>query len=248
MKRDATPAELRKNPSFKEESVNRPVYPARVIVLSFLAVILVGTILLMMPFSTRSGSFTDPLTAAFTATTSTCVTGLVVVDTGDYWSIVGQIIILLLIQIGGLGLVTLTAFFTVIFRRKLGLGGMELAQASTGSLSFRNLNSLVKLIVLTTLGIEAVGAVIVAVVAAVVMADNGGVSSVDALFEVFSAFGTVGVTAGITPTLGALSKIVLILTMFCGRVGTFSIFMALTLKEQEEKTKTVLPEGEITVG
>ncbi len=152
-----------KNPLYKGDTVAKPIYPARIIVLSFLAVILAGTVLLCMPFSAKNGNFTNPITALFTATTSTCVTGLVLVDTGSYWSIIGQVIILALIQIGGLGLVTLTTFFVVILRQKMGLGSLTLALSSTGSQSIRNLRSLVKLIVLSTFSIELIGAALLSI-------------------------------------------------------------------------------------
>ncbi|MBR2037030.1 MAG: Trk family potassium uptake protein, partial [Lachnospiraceae bacterium] len=79
----------------------------QVIMLGFLLVILAGTILLMLPVCSQKGTFTPFLTSLFTATTCVCVTGLVVVDTYAHWSIIGQIVILILIQIGGLGVVTL---------------------------------------------------------------------------------------------------------------------------------------------
>ena len=88
-------------------------FPTRTITLSFAAVILVGTLLLMLPVSSRAGAFTPFLDCLFTATSSTCVTGLVVHDTYAYWSAFGQCVILALIQIGGLGLVTLTTFFNI---------------------------------------------------------------------------------------------------------------------------------------
>ncbi len=91
---------------------SRSLDPAATIVLSFAAIIAVGAVLLIMPFSSADGSFTNPLTAVFTATSATCVTGLVLVDTGTYWSVFGQIVILLMIQIGGLGFVTLVSFLT----------------------------------------------------------------------------------------------------------------------------------------
>ena len=75
----------------------------RLIALSFAAVIFVGTLLLCLPFSSASGTWTNPLNALFTATTSTCVTGLVVYDTSAHWSFFGQVVILSLIQIGGIG-------------------------------------------------------------------------------------------------------------------------------------------------
>ncbi len=74
---------------------------ARTICLGFLAVIAVGTLLLMLPFSTYDGNWNSPLIALFTSTSAVCVTGLIVVDTGSYFSFWGQLIILLLIQVGG---------------------------------------------------------------------------------------------------------------------------------------------------
>lgn len=154
---------LKNNPHYKPSGMERSSAPARIIVSSFLIIVLVGTLLLCMPFSSAEGKFTDPLTAMFTATTSTCVTGLILEDTGSYWSFAGQLIILLLVQVGGIGLVTFSAFFLVLFRRKLGLGGMVLAQSSTGSSSLQNLYSLVKVIVVSTLAIETVGAILLSI-------------------------------------------------------------------------------------
>ena len=88
--------------------------PAMVIVSSFFILILVGTFLLMLPICSRSGEVTPFLNSLFTATSATCVTGLVVYDTYTYFSIFGQCVIITLIQLGGLGLVTLTSFITPI--------------------------------------------------------------------------------------------------------------------------------------
>lgn len=76
---------------------------SRTVCLGFLAVITVGTILLMMPFSTSSGTWNDPIVALFTVTSAVCVTGLAVVDTGTYFSFWGQLCIVLLVQIGVIG-------------------------------------------------------------------------------------------------------------------------------------------------
>lgn len=100
--------------------------PTNVVPLSFLFVIIVGTILLMMPFSSASGEWTDFVTALFTATTSTCVTGLVVQDTYAYWSLTGKIIILILIQLGGLGIISFTSMVILISRRKFSLQDRKL--------------------------------------------------------------------------------------------------------------------------
>ena len=95
--------------------------PFRVIILGFLLVILLGSLLLMLPIASRDGTGTPFLNALFTATSAVCVTGLVVYDTAVYWSGFGQFIIILLIQIGGLGVVTVAGTFAILSGRKIGL-------------------------------------------------------------------------------------------------------------------------------
>lgn len=90
----------------------------QIIILGFAGVILLGTLLLMLPISTIARNVTPFNEALFTATSAVCVTGLVVQDTGSYWSVFGQIIILGLIQIGGLGVVTVAASFALLSGRK----------------------------------------------------------------------------------------------------------------------------------
>ena len=85
---------------------SRKLGPSRLIALSFVILILTGTFLLCLPVSARDGNFTSPLDALFTATSATCVTGLIVADTFTKWSLFGQIVILILIQIGGIGLMS----------------------------------------------------------------------------------------------------------------------------------------------
>ena len=86
----------------------------KIIVLGFAGLILFGTFLLMLPISSASGSFTSFIDALFTSTSATCVTGLIVHDTGTYWSLFGRIVIIVLIQIGGLGVVTVAACFSLL--------------------------------------------------------------------------------------------------------------------------------------
>jgi len=100
--------------------------PAIVVPLSFLFVIIVGTGLLMFPFASASGKATDIVTALFTATTATCVTGLVVVDTYAYWSLAGKIIILVLIQLGGLGIISFISMVLLFTSRKFSLQDRKL--------------------------------------------------------------------------------------------------------------------------
>ena len=98
----------------------KPMQPARTLCLGFLIIITVGALLLWLPFSSKSGS-TSFFDCLFPATSATCVTGLVVVDTYSNWTIFGQAVIALLIQVGGLGFVTIITFFNVAAGKKLGL-------------------------------------------------------------------------------------------------------------------------------
>ncbi|TYQ16066.1 UNVERIFIED_CONTAM: trk system potassium uptake protein TrkH [Acetivibrio alkalicellulosi] len=137
--------------------------PAKVIVLSFFVVIIIGAFLLTLPISSNSNvPRADFLTALFTATSATCVTGLVVVDTATQWSLFGQIVILILIQIGALGFVTFATFFSILLGRKVGLKTMILAQQSLNDFSFEGVLNLIKNVILATFTIELAGAIILA--------------------------------------------------------------------------------------
>lgn len=93
----------------------------RTICLGFLTVIAIGTVLLMLPFATSSGEWNQFIVALFTATSAVCVTGHIVVDTATYFSPLGQVIILLLIQVGGLGYMTANTFLIILLGRKFNL-------------------------------------------------------------------------------------------------------------------------------
>lgn len=136
------------------------INPTRLIVSSFAAVILLGAVLLTLPIATVSGQSAGFLKALFTSTSCVCVTGLVVEDTATFWSAFGKWVIILLIQIGGLGIVTITSFFYSFLRRKATLKTLVIAQESTASFSFNDVMILVRKIILITLTTEAIGAVI----------------------------------------------------------------------------------------
>ncbi len=141
----------------KHIATNQPV---RVICLSFIIVIMLGTIILTLPFCSKDGQFTPFLDALFTATSATCVTGLVVYDTFLKWSFAGQLIILLLIQIGGLGILTITSFFNIALGRKLGLRGAHLASETANALDLSDTPRLLKAIMLVSFLFETVGALL----------------------------------------------------------------------------------------
>lgn len=131
--------------------------PGRLITLSFLAVILTGALLLTMPFSSRDGQTTPFLAALFTATSATCVTGLTIYDTWSHFSMIGQGIIICLIQIGGLGLLTLTGFFYSLIRRKVGLRTAQLTQESISADTRSNTQSLLRMVMIVTFTTELIG-------------------------------------------------------------------------------------------
>lgn len=132
----------------------------RIIALGFLGTIVLGALLLMLPVSTQSGETANAVDALFTSTTSVCVTGLVTVPTYSYWSLFGQIIIALLAQIGGLGVVTFTMLFLLMLRRRIGLKQRLLIQAAYNLDTIQGLVVLIKKIVKGTLLIEGAGALL----------------------------------------------------------------------------------------
>ena len=132
----------------------------QIIMLSFLVVILIGSVLLALPISTKSGKPVPYLDALFTATTSTCVTGLVTLPTVTTWSWFGQIVILLLIQIGGLGLITICAGIILALNKKFGLKESQLLQDALNLNSFYGLASFVKKVLIGTLIVEGIGAML----------------------------------------------------------------------------------------
>jgi trk system potassium uptake protein TrkH len=132
----------------------------RIIVFSFALIILTGTLLLTLPSASRSGESIQLLDALFTATSATCVTGLVIADTLTQWSTFGQLVILALIQIGGLGMVTLATFFSVLLGRKISMRGKILAQESISDYNFSDVLQMIRSVIRITFGFEFAGAVL----------------------------------------------------------------------------------------
>ena len=131
----------------------------KIIVSSFFFLICCGTLLLMLPVCSRSGQPTDFLSCLFTSTSCTCVTGLALFDTWSQWSIYGQIVMLLLIQLGGLGLISFTTGVTLLFRRKLGLRDMKIFQECISG-NIVDINYLIKIIFTYTFSFELIDALL----------------------------------------------------------------------------------------
>lgn len=136
--------------------------PTQIMVSGFAAIIVIGALLLTLPIASQSGESIGLLNALFTATSAVCVTGLVMVDTATYWSLFGQIVIITLIQIGGLGFMTVATMFSLM-ARKIQLRERLLIQES---LNQADLSGLVRLtrFVLITITIEGIGALVLSTV------------------------------------------------------------------------------------
>ena len=128
------------------------------IIYGFAIIIALGTLLLILPISTKTGQFTSFVDALFTATSAVCVTGLVVVDTGTYWSSFGQAVILILIQVGGFGFMISATLFLLVLVRRIGLRERLLIGESMGLTRLGGLVNLVRKIALFTIIIEVIGA------------------------------------------------------------------------------------------
>lgn len=131
-----------------------------IIMLSFLLTILTGSVLLALPVSSAQGRAVPYIDALFTATTSVCVTGLVTVPTVYTWSLFGQIVILLLIQIGGLGVITFISAFMIDLHRKIGIGDRMLIQAAFNLNTLSGLVKFVRKVITGTFIVEGIGALI----------------------------------------------------------------------------------------
>ena len=131
-----------------------------IILLSFFCAIMLGTLLLALPMSSADGHSQGLVNALFTATTATCVTGLVVVPTVSAWSTFGQAVILLLIQLGGLGIITVMSGVALMFHRKMGLAGNMLLQDAFNLNTLSGLSSFVKKVIAGTFIIEGIGALL----------------------------------------------------------------------------------------
>ena len=199
---------------------------AQVIIAGFLSVILLGTLLLSLPCATSSGERASFLDALFTATSSVCVTGLVVHHTATYWSLFGQAVILLLIQTGGMGVVTIAVTVTMISGRRIGLMQRSTMQEAISAHHVGGIVKLTGFILRTTFLIELAGALLLSVV---FCSDYGPVRGLwYGLFHSVSAFCNAGFDlmgrsesyASLTEYVGQpLVNLVVMLLIVIGGIG-----------------------------
>lgn len=138
----------------------KKLHPIHILALFFVVVILVGAILLSFPVSSNSGFSTNYLDALFTATSAASVTGLVVLDTGTYWSDFGKTVILILIQIGGLGIMSFTTLTALKFSKKISLSTSLLIKEALNFDEFQGLSLIVRYVFVLTVSVEALGAIL----------------------------------------------------------------------------------------
>lgn len=165
---------------------------ARTICLGFLAVITIGTLLLMLPFSTAAGTWNSPVVALFTSTSAVCVTGLSVVDVGKYYSFWGQLFILLLVQVGGLGYMTATTVLLLLLGRRLGLREKIAVQQSLDVPGLSGLSGLLQSIIATTLLFELTGVIVLMSVFLPQFRDQPAFALWQSVFHSVNAFNNAG--------------------------------------------------------
>ena len=162
---------------------------ARLTALVFIVIILIGAVLLSLPFSNKSCEYTPFIDSLFTSASATCVTGLVIYDTAEHWSVFGKIVILCLIQIGGLGFMSIVTMFAVAMKKNISLENRKLLMQSSGSLQIGGMILLLKKIIIGTFAIELTGAVLLCLYFCPSYGINGiGMS----LFHSISAFCNAG--------------------------------------------------------
>lgn len=144
------------------DGVGKRLSSSQIIILGFAALILIGSLLLMLPIATRDGHSTSFADALFTSTSAVCVTGLVVHDTATYWSMFGQSVILFLIQIGGMGIVTVAVAITMISGKKIGLKERSTMQEAISAHKVGGIVRLTGFIIRLTILFEGLGAVVMA--------------------------------------------------------------------------------------
>ncbi|MGV9375956.1 TrkH family potassium uptake protein [Nonomuraea sp. NPDC003707] len=167
-------------------------HPAQVVAAGFVLAIGIGTVLLTLPIATTERAPADWVVALFTATSAVCVTGLVIVDTESHWSVFGEVVIAGLVQVGGLGIMTMATLFTLLVSGRLGLRARIAAQAETKTLSMSDVRRVVRKVVLFSLVCEVVAAVVLTARFAIGYGEPLGRAAYLGAFHSVTAFNNAG--------------------------------------------------------
>lgn len=157
------PGKNMRGPQYRNIDLFKKMTPAQVLAVGFISVILTGAVLLTLPAASAAGESTGFIDALFTSTSAVCVTGLVVVDTGTHYSIFGQLVILLLIQVGGLGFMTMATLFALIMGKRINLKERLIIQESLNQITMEGVVRLVRSVLLITFLIEGTAALILGI-------------------------------------------------------------------------------------
>ena len=238
--------------------IKRPRSPAVVLLVGFTLLIAVGTALLSLPIATAAGTWTDPLTALFTATSAVCVTGLVLVDTATHWSPFGQSVILVLVQIGGFGFMTgSTLVFFLLVGRRTGLRDRMLVQATTDTPNLGGVTGLIRRVAVFTVVVEVAGMAVLTL-AFIGRGEAPLHAAISGLFHSVSAFNNAGfdLTGGFRsmtgyaddpPVLIAMGVILVIGALGFAIVGDVAVKRSWTRLALETKV-VVLTSAALLVG
>lgn len=137
---------------------------ARILALGFAIVILLGGVILSLPISSKSGRYTSLVDSIFTATSAVCVTGLVTLDTGTYWNVFGQCVIMVLIEIGGLGFMSITTFIAMLLGKKITLRDRLIMQEAMNTFDIQGLVKMLRYILGFTFMVQIIGAILLSIV------------------------------------------------------------------------------------
>lgn len=148
--------------NYMKKSKTSQLSGVQILALGFAIVILIGAIILTLPISSKSGNATNFLDSLFTATSAVCVTGLVTLDTGTYWNEFGQIVIMLLIEVGGLGFMAFTTLLAILLKRRITLRDRLIMQEAMNTFSIQGLVKMVERIVLFTVLVQIIGGLLLA--------------------------------------------------------------------------------------
>ena len=226
------------------------IFPPQIIVFGFALLILFGALLLNLPFASRSGESIGFLNALFTSTSATCVTGLVVVDTYTHWTLFGQLVILCLIQIGGLGFMTVVTLLSFVVGRRITVRERLLMQESFNNGGIEGIVRLTKHVLVGTLVIEGIGAVILSTQFVQDFGFLGGVYK--GIFHAVSAFCNAGIDlmgeiepfTSLTPYVGnTLVNITIMGLIILGGLGFAvweDVYHAKNFRSLRVQTKLVL--------
>lgn len=236
-------------PESRRDRASRYSNPVSVIFTAFAVLISTGTVLLSLPIATETREPSHLTDALFTATSAGTVTGLTVVDTGGHWSTFGEIVIMLLMQVGGLGIMTFATLFALVMTRRLGLRARMIAQAETQALQARDVRRVVRNVVLFSLSTEAVVAIILALRFGTTYSYDVARAVYHAVFHAIATFNNAGFSLNADSLMGFSSDPVVLLPIaLLGIVGGLGFPVVFELLRAWRRPRTWSVLARVTIG